>query len=415
MSTDYLATAPAQRFLGDRAFIGLIAFLSAFVPLSTDLYLPALPTMAENLNAPASLVNLTLVAFFVCYGIGTLLWGPLSDKHGRKPILLVGLSLYVVASVGCALSPGIYWLIGFRALQAIGGGGATSVATAVVKDVYSGRRREAVLAVVQSMVMIAPIVAPFPGALLLQVTSWRGVFWTLAGVGLVAALGGLLYSETIPHRQDGTVLQSLGRLGHVLRNPGFSLLLVLFSLLGVATLAYVASSSYIFQEGFGVSELTYSVYFASNAVFAVLGPLLYVWLSGRLPRVTIITWSLGVFVLAGALICLVGGHAPWLFTLSVIPGTVASGMVRPPGANMMLEQQKEDTGSAASLMSCFGILAGSLGMLLISHDWANRVLALGVLYVTSGLTCAALWAYAKRAPFVRHPEAGAAKTAVEES
>jgi len=313
----------------------------------------------------------------------------------------------VVASVGCALSPGIYWLIGFRALQAIGGGGATSVATAVVKDVYSGRRREAVLAVVQSMVMIAPIVAPFPGALLLQITSWRGVFWTLAGVGLLAAIGGLLYSETIPHRQDGTVLQSLGRLGHVLRNPGFSLLLVLFSLLGVATLAYVASSSYIFQEGFGVSELTYSVYFASNAVFAVLGPLLYVWLSARLPRVTIITWSLGVFVLAGLLICLVGGHAPWLFTLSVIPGTIASGMVRPPGANMMFEQQKEDTGSAASLMSCFGILSGSLGMLLISHDWGNRVLALGVLYVTSGLLCAALWAYAKKAPFVRHPEAGA--------
>ncbi len=403
--------AVSQPHLGDRGLVALIAFLSAFVPLSTDLYLPALPTMAEHLKASTSLVNLTLVAFFVCYGVGTLLWGPLSDKHGRRPILLVGSGLYVLASIGCAVSPGIYWLIGFRCLQAFGGGGVTAVATAVVKDVYGGRRREAVLAIVQSMVMIAPIVAPFPGALLLQITSWRGVFWVLTGVGMGAMLGGLLYRETIPYHEQRGVFQTLGRLGHVLKNPGFSLLLVLFSLFGVAGLAYVASSSYIFQDGFGVSEIAFSVYFAANAVFAVLGPLVYMWLSARLPRVTILTWSFGVFFASGLLICLLGGRAPWLFTACLIPATVASGVVRPPGANMMLEQQKQDTGSASSLMSCFGILSGSVGILVISQDWGNRVLALGCLYAVSGLLCSVLWQYARRAPFVKHPEAVVKETA----
>ncbi len=396
--------APPQPYLGERGLVAFIAMLSAFVPLSTDLYLPALPTMAEHLHATAQLVNMTLAAFFVWFGVGTLLWGPLSDKHGRKPVLLAGLGLYVLSSVGCALSPSVYWLIAFRSLQALGGGGATSAATATVKDAYHGRRREAVLAVVQSMVMIAPIVAPFPGALLLQVTSWRGVFWVLAGIGLVAMLGGLLYRETIPRRHDRGALQAMGRLYHVLRNPGFTALLVPFSAIGVPTLAYVASSSYIFQDGFGLSEVAFSGYFATNAVFAVLGPPTYMWLSARLPRETVVTSCFVVFVISGTLICLLGGHAPWLLTASIIPATVASGILRPPGVHMMLDQQREDTGSAASLIGCCGILSGTAGMALISLDWGNRVLALGLTFLCTGLVCSALWQYASRAPFVRRPE-----------
>lgn len=210
-----------QKYLGSKGLIILIAFLSAFIPLSTDLYLPALPRMAEQFNAAPSLINLTLILFFLFYAGGTLFWGPLSDKYGRKRILLIGVIIYTAASALCAVSGNIYQLIIFRIFQAIASGAATSVAQAIVKDVYSGRKRESVLALVASMAMIAPIVAPVIGALLLSFTTWRGVFWTLTLVGAAVIVAGMAMEETIENRYTGNILQSIGRLGVVVRNPGF--------------------------------------------------------------------------------------------------------------------------------------------------------------------------------------------------
>ncbi|MFA5237980.1 MAG: MFS transporter, partial [Methanoregula sp.] len=153
-----------QKYLGNRGLIALIALLSAFVPLSTDLYLPALPGMGDYFGVSVDLTNLTLILFFIFFSFGMLFWGPLSDKYGRRPVLLAGLALYIAASAACAISWDIWHLIFFRILQAIGGSAASAVATAMVKDVYNGRKRESVLAIVQSMVVISPAVAPVLGA-----------------------------------------------------------------------------------------------------------------------------------------------------------------------------------------------------------------------------------------------------------
>jgi DHA1 family bicyclomycin/chloramphenicol resistance-like MFS transporter len=242
-----------QRYLGNRGLIVLIAVLSAFVPLSTDFYLPALPSMGDYFGVSASLTNLTLVLFFVFFSLGMLFWGPLSDKHGRRPVLLAGLSLYVMASAACAITGDIYQLILFRVLQAFGGSSASAVATAIVKDVYKGRRRESVLAIVQSMVVISPTFAPVIGASMLPFASWRGLFWTLALIGVVSLIGCLLLEETIQKRSPGSVAQSMRRLGTVLSNKGFTSLLLVFSLVSVASLAFISSSSYIYQVGFGLT------------------------------------------------------------------------------------------------------------------------------------------------------------------
>ena len=151
---------PKQKFLGANGLVILIALLSAFVPLSTDLYLPALPGMSVFFGVSADMINLTLTAFFIFYALGTLVWGPLSDHYGRKPILVYGLIIYVIASALCAFAWSVEVLILCRILQAIGGSAAGAVATAIVKDVYSGKKRESVLAIVQSMVLISPAVAP---------------------------------------------------------------------------------------------------------------------------------------------------------------------------------------------------------------------------------------------------------------
>ncbi len=397
---------PQQKYLGARGLIGLIALLSAFVPLSTDLYLPALPGMSANFQVPVDQINLTLTVFFVFYALGTLVWGPLSDRYGRKPVLLAGLAVYTLSSALCANAWNVNMLILFRALQAAGGSAAGAVATAVVKDVYSGRKRESVLAIVQSMVLISPAVAPVLGAFLLGVTSWRGVFWTLTAIGVLALIGSLTLQETIPARNTGPLLESMGRLGKVLQNRGFSLLLMLFSIGSVSSLAFIASSTYIYQNGFHLGSQAYSFYFSLNALGMISGPLIYLRVSRRFHSEAIIRACFLAIAISGALVCVLGNLQPWIFALCILPAATAGNCLRPPSANLMLEQQKGDTGSVSSAMSCAGLLMGSLGMQLISLNWSNTIIALGVMTFTTATLSLLLWPFViKRAK--RLPEPGA--------
>lgn len=404
MNTDISVTEgnqKGQKYLGEKGLVVLIAFLSAFIPLSTDLYLPALPRMAENFKAAPSLINLTLILFFVFYAAGSLFWGPLSDKYGRKRILMIGLFMYTVASVLCAFSGNVYQLIVFRVLQAIASGAATSVAQAVVKDCYSGRKRVSVLALVSSMTMIAPIVAPVVGALILKFTSWRGVFLVLAIIGLLSTVAGIAMEETIDQRYKGSILQSLGRLGVVARNSGFVSLLLTFSLMGIAMMSFISSSSYIYVGQFGLSEQVYSYFFAANAFFMVIGPLLYMKLSKHFETHSIITASYVISCISGLLILAFGNLSPWIFALSLLPATLAGSITRPPSAHLMLEQQKGDTGAAVSLMSCAFTVFGSIGMIIISFNWANRIRVMGLMYMVLAFVSLVLWSLISKKPFVQ--------------
>lgn len=390
-----------QKYLGEKGLIGFIAFLSAFVPLSTDLYLPALPGMAKYFGVSSDLTNLTLILFFVFFAAGTLFWGPLSDKYGRRPILLIGLCIYSLAGFLCAGSEDIYHLILFRILQAIGGSGAFAVATAMIKDVYDSKNREAILALVQSMVLISPMAAPVLGALLLRFTSWRGVFLILGGIGLLALAGSIALQETIDKRYTGTMRQALGRLTVVARNPGFATLLIIFSLLSVSSMAFIAASSYIYINGFRLSEQAYSYYFAFNAIGMITGPMIYLRMSRRFSRRSIIKACFTIISVSGFLIALTGSLQPMIFALVLLPATVMASCVRTPGANLMLEQQQEDTGSASALMSCFGIFMGSVGMTIISLPWSNTIQVLGEMNILTGLTCLTLWLLFSQKPFIK--------------
>jgi DHA1 family bicyclomycin/chloramphenicol resistance-like MFS transporter len=397
-------TAPSfarkQKYLGEKGLIALITFLSAFVPLSTDLYLPALPGMAKYFSVSADLANLTLILFFVFFAIGTLFWGPLSDKYGRRPVLLIGLSVYSAASLACAGSWNIDYLIAFRILQALGGSGAFAVATAMIKDVYDRESREPILAMVQSMVLISPTAAPVLGALLLKFMSWRGVFLALAFIGLLALAGSLALQETIDKRNTGSMLQALGRLCTVAKNPGFSSLVGLSSLPSISTMAFIASSSYIYINKFGLSPQVYSYYFAINALGMITGPMLYMRISRKYRRRSIIIACFAVVSASGLLISFVGGFQPWILTIALLPATICASCVRTPCANLVLEQQREDTGSAAALLSCFGIFVGSIGMTIISLNWSNTILVLGIIMIMVGLVCEALWLRISQKPYV---------------
>ncbi len=380
-----------QKRLGRKGLVVLLTLLTAFVPLSIDLYLPALPSMTEYFQVPEYQTNLTLILFFVFYAAAMLVWGPLSDRYGRRPVLLIGLMLYTVAGVLCAVSTSVLQLMLFRVLQAVGAGAASAVATAIVKDVYLARKRESIIALVQSMTVISPAVAPMVGALILNLTSWRGTFVAQAILGLLVVGLSIAFQETLKSRSSGSAFSSLRRLGVVLQNRTFTYLLLTFSLVSIIGMAFISSSSYIYQETFGVSSQTYSFFFAIWAVGLAIGPPIYIRLSREWERTSIITGCIVVIVLSGVLVLFVGNLGPWPFIMALIPSSIAISCQRPPVTYLLLDQHEADAGSASALMGSSHMVMGSIGMVIVSLQLGGRVELIGALTVFFGLLCGGLW------------------------
>ncbi|USD67636.1 multidrug effflux MFS transporter [Vibrio sp. SCSIO 43136] len=389
-----------QPHLGNRGTLFFLVIISAFPPLTTDLYLPALPQMVDIFDTSQAKVNLTLSVYFVTYAFGLLFWGPLSEKFGRKPIMLTGIGLYIVASLLCAAALTIDMLIGARLLQAFGGSAVTVVATAVVKDMFDGRQREKIMSTIISLVIIAPMIAPVIGALLLKFTSWRMMFVALAVFGLFAGVLGCLYKETLGERYQGTIARSWTRLGVVLQNRRFVALLSIFSITPMALMAFLAAGSYIYVDGFGLTEQQFSYAFAFNALFASLGPTLYMKLSNRISIRHIVSLFYTLLIGCGVLTLFLGHTHWWLFGLISAPATLVVVATRIPGTNLMLEQQDQDTGSAVALIQFFGMICGSIGMLLVSVIGEDLIHNLGLIQFIIGIIGFTLWQLVRNKPFV---------------
>lgn len=375
-----------QKYLGKTGLVLFITLMNMFIPLSTDLYLPALPSMSEVFGVSTALTNLTLVAFFFFYAVGTLFWGPMSDKYGRRLILIIGSAMYAAASMVCALAPDVYILIAARVVQGIGAGAITSVSMALIKDCYDGKTRESILAIVQTVSGLAPMLAPVVGAFLLNFTDWRGSFWLLTAAGLACLVLSVLYQETLPddEKYEGTILGAFGRLVAVGRNASFLVPCLLFSLYNLAFMGYISMSSYIYVEYFGLSEQMYSYFFAANAGLSMIGPMVYVKFLSDVNKKKFGAVCFALYAVCGAAIVLVGGMHPILFWLGFMPFSLVGTITRPFSTNIMLDQQKGDTGSASSLIGGIITVFGSIGMVSASL-FSNPVLGLGLIIFLSGV------------------------------
>ncbi len=357
--------------------------------------------MVDALNTDQSMVNLTLSSYFVTYAVGLLFWGPLSEKLGRKPILMVGISIYIAASILCSLSNSIEFLIGSRIAQAFGGSAITVISTAIVKDIYQGREREKIMATVMSLVIIAPMVAPIFGAFLLKVASWRMMFVSLAVFGAFAFGFALCYKETLTEKYTGTLVKSWGRLFTVLNNGRFVGLLLIFSTVPMALMSFLAAGSYIYIDGFGLTEQQFSYAFSFNALCASFGPSLYMKLSKKVPVQTVITLCFVVLALCGVLMLLIGGNSPFVFALICAPATLAVITTRVPGTNLMLEQQDKDTGSAVAIIQFVSMISGSIGMVLVSINPDTLITNLGLIQLVIGLLTLMGWVLVRHRPHVQ--------------
>ena len=359
-------SAPSHRRLA--LILGALAGIG---PFSIDMYLPALPDIGVSLAAPAGQVQGTLAIYFLGLAFGQVLYGPLSDRHGRRRPLFVGLGLYTVAAVACALAPDIQVLTAARLFQALGGCAGMVIARAVVRDVTDERGAVRLMAQLMLVMGVAPIVAPVIGGALLPVFGWRGIFWLLAGYGAtMLAVIALLLPETLEparRRREGViaVIRVWGGLVTDRRFMGYALT---GGFIIGGMFAYISGSPFVFMELHGVPSSQYGFYFGANALGIMVAGQVVGRLAQRIPPARLLPVVIWVPFVAGlALLAVtatgVGGFPGLLVTLF---GYIAMiGAVMPLTVALAMGPHGSVAGSASALMGTlqFGIGA-SVGALL---------------------------------------------------
>lgn len=318
----------------------------------------------------------------------------------EKKILIIGMIIYCVGSLLCANANNIPLLICFRVIQAIGSGSAVSVATAMMKDVYTGKKLVSMLAIVQSIAMTSPVVSPVIGAFILTFTSWKGIFWILTIVSFISIIGSLLLQETLKNYNTGSLLKVLDNIRVVAKNPGFAVLLFTFAITTLPLMAYITTSSYIYIDGFKLSDQVYSYFYACTAIFLIIGPMAYVRLAKHFTSKKIILFDFVVMILSGIALILIGPSSPIAFALCLIPAMACGNMLRPPSTHLILAQQDTNIGSASSLISFGNTIMGCIGMIIITFNVGNKIVAIGFLYTLIALIALTFWIIFNKKPFI---------------
>lgn len=376
---------------GTFALTALLAALTAIGPLSTDMYLPSLPDIARALTASTAQVQLTISAYLIGFAVGQIIYGPISDRHGRKPVLLAALGLYSAATFICALSPSIDVLIAARALQALGGSGCIMVARAIVRDLYSGPRAGRELSVMGSVMALAPVVAPIVGGVLQTAFGWRSVFVTLviAGVGGAIVIW-LVLPETLRQKASEPVSPAsmLRSYGIVVRHPAYLSYMALATGSYAGLFAWISGASFVLQNLYGLSPLDFGIAFALSAVGYLTGTNLATRFVMRLGLDRTIGFGCGALAAGGlgmvASVAL-GFTSAFALVLPVAVYLAGMGMVLPQSVAGAMTPFPERAGAASAL---FGFVQQSIAAMcgatvgaLLGHDaWpvAGAVAFMGV-------------------------------------
>lgn len=357
-----------------------LGMLTAFGPFVTDFYLPVLPEMTGYFHTTPALASMSLTAGMIGLAAGQLFIGPLTDKYGRKRILVGSMLLFVVASLLCIFSGDIFMFNAMRVLQGLAGAGGIVIAKSMSADMYTGRELASFMALLGAINGIAPVCAPVVGGLMAGVTSWTGVFAVILAVGLVLMVCSMFLPETLQpaNRIRKSVIKVYGNLFRVFRNSRFTLSVMAEMACFFMFFAYIASSPFIMQQVYHLSPLGYSLCFGLNALMIGVGAAMATHFRSQ---GTCLRFG-GLGMLAGTLLLafLLNTAMPlWIVMLAYIYTLICFGLMQPPLTAIALDSERDNAGAASAIFGASGFVAGAL---------SSPLVGIGDITVTSGLIMA---------------------------
>jgi DHA1 family bicyclomycin/chloramphenicol resistance-like MFS transporter len=381
------------------AFIALLAFLAAFGPLSVDLYLPSLPSVGPALGATEAQVQLTISLYLVGYAIGQVVYGPISDRFGRKPVLVSAFLIYCVASIACLVSQRIEWLVAARIAQALGASGAMIITRAIVRDLHEGVRAGQQLSLMGSMMAVMPLLAPLIGGVLWKVLGWRSGFAFQFAVGALAALLATRYLAESRAPTIAPLRVILANYRIVLSHPAFLANLVIGALAYAGLFAWIVGSPFVLQGLLKLTPVEFSLFYALANVGFMLG--------GAAATRVVTRWGLDRTAGAGALVLALAGAVmiasvaidtalPVTLTLATALYLFGLGIALPQTIAAALTPFPQQAGTASSLIGfaqqCSGAIMGVIvGSTLSTTAWP---MALGL--AATSYAALLLWIVTRR-------------------
>ncbi len=361
-------------------FALILGLLSAVGPFAIDMYLPGMPMIEGDLDASVAATQMTLTAYFIVFGLAQLVYGPWSDQVGRKPPLYLGLGIFAFATVGCALSPTIGWLIAFRAMQGLGGAVLMVVPRAIIRDRYTGVEGTKLMAMVMLVISVSPMLAPLAGSGLLLVGGWRLLFWAMfAAAGASLLVTAFAFRETLtPSLRVAINFMNLRRGARVLlRDPVFMGLTMIGGFGMASFFVFLANAAFVYTDQFGLTPTGFSVAFAVNAIgffsaSQAAGPL-----GARFGMVAVMRNAIFGFAAITAALTLVvalGGGTLYVIVAGLALANACLGLVIPTTMVMALDDHGDIAGLASSLGGTLQMLVGGVMMVLSAQFFDGTAL-----------------------------------------
>jgi MFS transporter, DHA1 family, multidrug resistance protein len=350
----------------------VLGLLSAVGPFAIDMYLPALPAIAANLQASTASTQMTLMAFFAAFGLCQIVYGPVSDMIGRKPPLYFGLAVFLLGSIGCALAPNIAWLIAFRFLQGVGASAVMVIPRAIIRDLHTGVEATRLMALVMLVFSVSPILAPLAGSALIVPFGWRAVFVAVTLVSTLAvALVAAFLPETRPpgERVTVSIASVLDGFGQLLRHRRF-LGLTFIGGLGLASFfSFLASSSFIYIGRFGLTPTQYSLAFSVNAIGFIGSSQFAAALGARYGMARVVLGAVSLYAFFA--LTLFAVTAAGFDSLALLMGLLflafaCLGLVIPSTMVLALEEHGPIAGMASALGGALQMVTGGIMIAVVS-------------------------------------------------
>lgn len=378
----------------------VLSFMSAVAPLSTDMYLPALPKVQHSFATSEFLTQLSLASFFIAFALGQLIYGPLSDVFGRKKLACIGIILFIFSSFACVVVDNVFVFVAFRFLQGLGGCAGVVIARAVANDLFELKEAASVFALMMVVTSLAPMLSPFFGSILLGFFEWKSIFVTLFGLGILLLcfiMFGLRESAPNLGAMKFSFKDTMRRYKNVLCDKVFLVYVFSGGLVMAAMFAYITGSSFVFTQFFGMSEKSFSLLFASNALGFVICANINAKIVLKISPFKILPKAFFIILISAILLLIFANLQIFLgFEIALFINIAMLGFLLPNITTLAMARFKDMSGTASAVLGTSQFTFAGLLAFIVGLLNANSPMVLALVMSVCIISGCALYFYFAR-------------------